>query len=160
MKRLNELTATEAIRWMAQGKATSAQLVRTCLERTAEREPVVGAWEYLDPETALAQARERDRRGSSGALHGVPFGIKDIIDTFADVDILLAPAAAGEAPVGLHATGNASFSAIWTTMHVPAISVPAFTGPNGLPIGVQAVAASGADRRLFEAARRVHRHIA
>ena len=426
MKRLNELTATEAMRWMAQGKATSEQLVRACLERIAERESVVGAWEYLNPEKALAQARERDRRGSSGALHGVPFGIKDIIDTFdmptcygspiyagnqprhdaacaalgraaggvlmgktvttefankhpgktanphdptrtpggsssgsaaavadamvplaigtqttastirpasfcgifgyrptygdlscsgvrqcagsldtiglyarsiedialyrdvllgiapeplaadlcppprigfcrtpmwprlddytgrlleqgvrhlaqagaqikdidlpaafeqvedahrwissfefarnfsyetlyhadelsvalrdgriadglgctleryrqarqhvahcrmllahmlADVDILLTPAAAGEAPVGLHSTGSAAFSAIWTTMHVPAVSVPALTGPHGLPVGVQVIAASGADRHLFEAARWVHRHI-
>jgi Asp-tRNA(Asn)/Glu-tRNA(Gln) amidotransferase A subunit family amidase len=426
MKRLNELTATEAIRRIAQGQATSEQLVRACLERIAERESVVGAWEYLAPEKALTQARERDRRGSSGALHGVPFGIKDIIDTFdmptcygspiyagnhprhdaacvalgraaggvlmgktvttefankhpgktanphdptrtpggsssgsaaavadkmvplaigtqttastirpasfcgifgyrptygdlscsgvrqcagsldtiglyarsiedialyrdvllgitpeplaadlcppprigfcrtpmwsrledytgplleqgvrrlaragaqvkdldlppefeqvedahrwissfefarnfayevlyhedqlsaalrdgriadgkgctleryrqartcaarcrtllahlfADVDILLTPAAAGEAPVGLHATGNASFSAIWTTMHVPAMSVPAFTGPNGLPVGVQVIAASGADRRFFEAARWVQRYI-
>jgi Asp-tRNA(Asn)/Glu-tRNA(Gln) amidotransferase A subunit family amidase len=78
---------------------------------------------------------------------------------FADVDILLTPAAAGEAPVGLHATGNAAFSAIWTTMHAPAISIPAFTGPTGLPIGVQVIAASGADRQLFEAARWVHRHL-
>jgi Asp-tRNA(Asn)/Glu-tRNA(Gln) amidotransferase A subunit family amidase len=427
MKRLNELTATEAVRWIAQSKATSEQVVRACLERIAERESVVGAWAYLDPAKALAQARERDRRGSSGALHGVPFGIKDIIDTFdlptcygspiyagnqprhdaacvalaraaggvlmgktvttefankhpgktanphdpsrtpggsssgsaaavadamvplaigtqttastirpasfcgifgyrptfgdlscsgvrqcagsldtiglyarsiedialyrdvllgipaepladdlcppprigfcrtpmwsrledyagalleqgvrhlaragaqvkdidlppefeqvedahrwissfefarnftyevlchedklsaalregriadgqrcpveryrqartwaarcrtllarlfTDVDILLTPAAAGEAPVGLHSTGSAAFSAIWTTMHVPAVSVPAFTGPNSLPIGAQVIAASGADRQLFEAARWVHRHIA
>jgi Asp-tRNA(Asn)/Glu-tRNA(Gln) amidotransferase A subunit family amidase len=426
MKRLNELTATEAVMQMAKGQITSEQLVRACLERITERESVVGAWQYLAPEKVLAQARERDRGASSGALHGVPFGIKDIIDTFdmptaygspiyaghqprhdaacvalgraaggvlmgktvttefankhagktanphdptrtpggsssgsaaavadymvplaigtqttastirpasfcgifgyrptygdlscsgvrqcagsldtiglyarsiedialyrdvllgvtptplatdvsspprlgfcrtplwsrldactgplleqgverlaragaavkdinlppefaqvqeaqrwissfefarnfayevlyhrdqlsaelregriadgqsctleryqqarahvvqcrkllaevfAEVDILVTPAAAGEAPVGLHSTGDASFSAIWTTMHVPAMSLPAFTGPNGLPIGVQVVGAHGADRQLFEAARWVHRHL-
>jgi Asp-tRNA(Asn)/Glu-tRNA(Gln) amidotransferase A subunit family amidase len=427
MKRLNELTATEVIRWMAQGKATSEQLVRACLERIEEREPVVRAWEYLNPEQVLAQARARDRHGPSGPLHGVPFAIKDIIDTFdmptcygspiyagnqprneaacvalgraaggvlmgktvttefankhpgkttnpydptrtpggsssgsaaavadymvplaigtqttastirpasfcgiigyrptygelscsgvrqcagsldtiglyarsfddialyrdvllgippepltndlsspprigfcrtpmwprleaytgplleqgvrrlaragaqvkdvdlppefaevedaqraissfefarnfayevlyhadrisaelrdgriadgqrctleryrqaralaahcrmlladvfADVDVLVTAAAAGEAPVGLHSTGNAAFSAIWTTMHVPAMSLPAFTGPRGLPIGVQVIGPAGADRQLMEAARWVYRHIA
>ena len=425
MKRLNELTATEAIHWMAQGKATSEQLVRACLERIEEREPIVGAWEYLNPEQVLAQARACDQRTGTGALRGVPFGIKDIIDTFdmptcygspiytghqphrdaacvalgraaggvlmgktvstefankhpgktanphdptrtpggsssgsaaavadcmvplaigtqttastirpasfcgifgyrptygelscagvlqcagsldtiglyarsledialyrnvllglppeplapdsgpprigfcrtpmwsrldpptgplleqglqrlaqagaqvkdidlppafaeieeahraissfefarnftyevlyhkellsaelrhgriadgqcctleryrqaralvvqcrallahvfADIDILLTAAAAGEAPVGLQSTGSAAFSAIWTTMHVPAVNVPAFVGPHGLPIGLQVIAPFGADRQLLEAARWVHRHI-
>ena len=67
--------------------------------------------------------------------------------------------ASGEAPVGLNSTGNASFCIIWTTTHVPAISVPAFTGPNGLPVGLQVIAAPHADRALFEAARWVMRHI-
>jgi Asp-tRNA(Asn)/Glu-tRNA(Gln) amidotransferase A subunit family amidase len=426
MKRLNELTATETIQWMAQGKATSEQLVRACLDHIEAREPIVGAWEHLDPERALAQARACDRHGRAGALHGVPFGIKDIIDTFdmptaygspiyaghqprrdaacvalgraaggvlmgktvttefankhpgkttnphdptrtpggsssgsaaavadymvplaigtqttastirpasfcgvfgyrptygelscagvlqcagsldtiglyarsledialyrdvllgrpaepltpdpggpprigfcrtpmwsrldpstgplleqgvqclaragaqvkdvdlpaifaeveeahrtvssfefarnftyevlyhedrlsaelrqgriadgqrrtperyrqartlivqcrallarvfADVDILVTAAAAGEAPVGLQSTGNAAFSAIWTAMHVPAVNVPAFSGPHGLPVGLQVIAAFGADRQLLEAARWVHRHL-
>ena len=43
------------------------------------------AWAYLDPEHALAQARAADEARRSGAptgpLHGVPVGLKDIIDT-------------------------------------------------------------------------------
>jgi len=50
-----------------------------------EREPVVQAWTFLDPEYALARARAADELGVSGAtigpLHGVPVGVKDIIDT-------------------------------------------------------------------------------
>jgi amidase len=72
-------------------------------------------------------------------------------DIFADYDVLLTPAAAGEAPVGLSSTGDASFCLIWTTMHVPAITLPLFTGPNGLPVGAQLVAKRGSDRKLFEA---------
>ena len=72
---------------------------------------------------------------------------------FADHDVLLTPAATGEAPVGLHSTGNAAFCVIWTTLHVPAVTLPLFTGPNGLPLGAQLVAKRGADRRLLEAAR-------
>lgn len=74
-------------------------------------------------------------------------------DLFADYDVLLTPSAAGEAPVGLNSTGNAAFCTIWTTMHVPAMTLPLFRGPNGLPIGAQLIARRYNDRRLFEAAR-------
>jgi amidase len=72
-------------------------------------------------------------------------------DLFEDYDVLLTPAAAGEAPVGLDATGDASFCYLWTTMHVPAMTLPLFTGPNGLPVGAQLIAKRNADRQLFEA---------
>ena len=79
------LSATDAARAIADGAVTSEQLVDACLERVREREPQVQAWAHLDPEHARAQARARDeerREGRpSGPLHGVPVGIKDIIDT-------------------------------------------------------------------------------
>ena len=59
----------------------SEQLVGACLERIAEREREVHAWAYLDTERALAEARERDREAPRSALHGMPVGIKDVIDT-------------------------------------------------------------------------------
>ena len=48
--------------------------------------------------------------------------------------------------------GNAALCAIWTTMHVPAVTLPAFTGPNGLPLGLQLIGARNRDRELFAAA--------
>jgi Asp-tRNA(Asn)/Glu-tRNA(Gln) amidotransferase A subunit family amidase len=74
-----------------------------------------------------------------------------------DYDVLLTAAAAGEAPVGLNATGDASFCLIWTTAHVPAVTLPVFKGPQGLPVGVQLIARRNADRALFAAARWVFR---
>jgi Asp-tRNA(Asn)/Glu-tRNA(Gln) amidotransferase A subunit family amidase len=59
----------------------SETLVRACLERIAKREPEVHAWAYVDPQRALAEARERDREAPRSPLHGVPVGIKDVIDT-------------------------------------------------------------------------------
>jgi len=59
----------------------SEALVTACLERIAQREREVHAWAWLDAEQALAQARERDREAPRSALHGVPVGIKDVIDT-------------------------------------------------------------------------------
>jgi Asp-tRNA(Asn)/Glu-tRNA(Gln) amidotransferase A subunit family amidase len=61
------------------------ELVQACLERIHAVEPRVEAWAYLDPERALAQARDRDQMLAGqtrlGPLHGLPVGIKDIFDT-------------------------------------------------------------------------------
>ena len=75
------LNAWEAAEAIASGNLTSEALVRACLERIDERDPAISAWTHLDPEQALAQARDRDRATASGPLYGVPVGIKDIIDT-------------------------------------------------------------------------------
>jgi Asp-tRNA(Asn)/Glu-tRNA(Gln) amidotransferase A subunit family amidase len=75
------LTATEAARALAAGALTSERLVTACLERIGEREETVGAWAHLDADRALVEARQRDREARRGALHGIPVGVKDIIDT-------------------------------------------------------------------------------
>ena len=79
--RLNELTATEIAASVASGKTTCEAVARACLERIEERESQVLAWQYLNPDHVIAQARALDRSGRRGPLAGVPFGIKDIIDT-------------------------------------------------------------------------------
>lgn len=71
---------------------------------------------------------------------------------FKDVDIILTPSAPGEAPEGLSSTGDPIFNRIWTLLHVPCVNIPAFIGPNGLPIGIQAVGKFGDDRRMLAAA--------
>jgi Asp-tRNA(Asn)/Glu-tRNA(Gln) amidotransferase A subunit family amidase len=78
-------SAAQAAREIREGRLTSEELVQGCLERIRALEPQVQAWTFLDEEHALAQARaldERKRNGEPlGALHGVPVGVKDIIDT-------------------------------------------------------------------------------
>jgi Asp-tRNA(Asn)/Glu-tRNA(Gln) amidotransferase A subunit family amidase len=78
---LSTADATEAARLIALGEASSEEVVRACLERIAERDQTVRAWAHLDPETALAQARVADASDRRSPLHGVPVGVKDIIDT-------------------------------------------------------------------------------
>jgi Asp-tRNA(Asn)/Glu-tRNA(Gln) amidotransferase A subunit family amidase len=77
----HQFSAAEAARRIASGELKSETLVRSCLERIKAREPAVEAWAFLDPELALTQARALDRATPRGPLHGVPVGIKDIIDT-------------------------------------------------------------------------------
>jgi len=78
---LNGLTACEASARLEAGDITSEALVRDCLARIEARESEVRAWDYIDPDYALKQARVRDAEPRRGPLHGVPVGIKDIFDT-------------------------------------------------------------------------------
>jgi Asp-tRNA(Asn)/Glu-tRNA(Gln) amidotransferase A subunit family amidase len=78
---LNELSATEIARRIAVGELTAEQVAGACLERIAAREPTIHAFANVDPGLALRQARDLDRGPVRGALHGVPIGIKDVIDT-------------------------------------------------------------------------------
>ena len=77
----HELSATEAVAGIRAGWLTAEELVGSCLDRIAARDGEVRAWAHLDPEAALEAARARDAGVPSGPLHGVPVGIKDIMDT-------------------------------------------------------------------------------
>jgi Asp-tRNA(Asn)/Glu-tRNA(Gln) amidotransferase A subunit family amidase len=76
-----ELTATEAAARLQDGTLTAEALTRSCLERVAVLEPRVRAFVFLDPALAIMQAREADKATARGALHGLPIGVKDMIDT-------------------------------------------------------------------------------
>jgi len=71
----------------------------------------------------------------------------------AGLDALLTPSAPGEAPEGLGWTGDPAFNSLWTMIWGPNITVPAGTGPKGLPIGVQLVGRIGEDAAVLGWAR-------
>jgi Asp-tRNA(Asn)/Glu-tRNA(Gln) amidotransferase A subunit family amidase len=73
-------------------------------------------------------------------------------DIFGDVDVLLTPSTAGEAPLGLGSTGDPSFNSIWTLAWTPCVTLPAGTGPKGLPLGIQLIGPRFRDEALFDAA--------
>jgi len=77
----NELDAVDALAAIAAGRLSAEALTRACLERVAERDSVVRAFVHLDVQRALTEAQARDRASARGQLHGLPFGVKDIIDT-------------------------------------------------------------------------------
>jgi Asp-tRNA(Asn)/Glu-tRNA(Gln) amidotransferase A subunit family amidase len=79
---LNRLSATVAVRKLATREITALSLLADCLERISERESAVRAWTFLDAEAAKQRARALDKQPSTGLLHGLPIGVKDLFDTF------------------------------------------------------------------------------
>ena len=75
------LSMTEIARRIAAGETTAVAVVEACLARIEAREGDLHAWAFVDPELALEQAHACDQATPEGLLHGVPLGIKDIIDT-------------------------------------------------------------------------------
>jgi Asp-tRNA(Asn)/Glu-tRNA(Gln) amidotransferase A subunit family amidase len=73
-------------------------------------------------------------------------------EIFADVDVLLAPSASGEAPEGIAATGDPLFNRMWTLLHTPCVHLPSRSGPRGLPVGITIVGPIGGDRATLLAA--------
>jgi amidase len=78
---------------------------------------------------------------------------------FSEFDVLLAPSAAGEAPMGIAATGDPLFNRLWTLLHVPVVHLPIAHGPRGLPVGVTVAGAVGADRATLRAAHWIHEQL-
>ena len=77
-------TISGTARRLRQGETTCVDVVQSCLERIEQREHEVRAWVIVDRDGALAQAVERDAELQAGRdrgpLHGIPIGVKDIID--------------------------------------------------------------------------------
>ena len=81
----SELTAVELREAIAGGSLSAEAAMEACLARIAEVDGRIGAFAHVDPQHALTRAREADRWRKAGRplgpLHGVPVGVKDIIDT-------------------------------------------------------------------------------
>lgn len=74
-------TATELAAWLCARELRAIDVVEACLERIAARESAIQAWSFLDPERARHQARLIDAGPVRGPLHGLPIGVKDLMDT-------------------------------------------------------------------------------
>jgi Asp-tRNA(Asn)/Glu-tRNA(Gln) amidotransferase A subunit family amidase len=78
----NTLTASEIAQQIDSGTLTAETVIRAHLERIDQRDADVHAWSHLAREAALERARVLDRGPRKGLLHGVPMGVKDIIDSY------------------------------------------------------------------------------
>ena len=78
-------SALEMVRMIREGQVTSVQLVTACLDKIEAENDQLKAWAHIDRDAALARADEMDEIRMTGrpmgALHGVPVGVKDIVDT-------------------------------------------------------------------------------
>ncbi|MEW5948518.1 MAG: amidase [Thermodesulfobacteriota bacterium] len=67
-----------------------------------------------------------------------------------DYDILITLSTAGQAPRGLHGRDKKDSCLIWTLCHVPAINLPVFESPQGLPFGAQIISKRYRDYDLLD----------
>lgn len=77
------LTGSEALPLLKSGELTVEAYARSLLDRIKQRDHVVKAWAFLDPEFVLEQAKKLDQIPAEkrGPLHGIPVGVKDVIFT-------------------------------------------------------------------------------
>jgi amidase len=148
-------------------RAVDVELPARCAELTRAREVVNAvqrahamADEWRDHRALLSASLQKTvARGLATPREELVDGLRTIEECralvaplFADFDLLLAPCADGEAPVGLHWTGDHEFQSIWTMLDLPTVSVPTHTGPHGMPVSVQLVGAAYGDAALLEMA--------
>jgi amidase len=74
---------------------------------------------------------------------------------FQQCDVLITPSTIGEAPADLVSISSSVFNRTWTLMHVPCLTIPAYRGPNGMPVGIQVVGPIGDDVRTMTAAQSI-----
>ncbi len=79
------LPAVELRDRLASGAVKAADLAEALIARIATVEPRVGAFAWFDPDFLRAQAAGADKHRAMGRpvgpLHGLPIGLKDVIDT-------------------------------------------------------------------------------
>ena len=78
-------TIAEAAKLIAAKKLSPVELTRACLDRVHALDRELHSFVLLTEERALADARAAETAimadGPSGPLHGIPIGLKDIVDT-------------------------------------------------------------------------------
>ncbi len=165
---MQALLETTAERLAAAGAGVVDVVLPPLFERLVDAQKTVMAFE-----TAQAMADLRRRHGGQlsrrlmdlleegaatdygdyrGALALAERGRIELQSLAHDVDVLIAPSACGEAPVGLEATGDPIFSRMWTLLGSPCISLPMGLGSNGMPLGLQLIGPMHDEEALFRAA--------
>lgn len=132
----------EAARALAHERFTHPELLSEYLRNKLEE-----YWNKPRAPYSEAMQRARDCR----RMYAAPF---------ADIDVLLTLSAPGEAPQGITGTGNSLFNRMWTLLGAPCVTVPAGTGPQGLPLGVQIVGTYDDDERVLRLAEWIRQALA
>jgi len=102
-------------------------------------------------DVATQSARVTDEAYGKALAHAAQ--CRSFLETvFREVDAIITPATAGEASQKLTGLEDQAFCPLWTLMHGPCITIPAFKGPNGMPMGLQLVGPVKGDGNLLAVA--------
>lgn len=124
---------------------TSYESVRSADDFIADHLDQINSWSRQGHEFGLKVTAEEyeDAKAAAETVRGLLAGVFD------DYDIFITPSAKGEAPQDLTAIEGGTFNSLWTLMYAPCVTLPAFTGPNGMPVGLQVVGPQGQDARTI-----------
>jgi Asp-tRNA(Asn)/Glu-tRNA(Gln) amidotransferase A subunit family amidase len=108
----------------------------------------------------IALGRKLKLEAFRAAYRGAEKARRAAQDWASGFDAILTLPAPGQAPRGLASTGSAVFNAVWTQLYMPCLTLPAGSGPDGLPVGVQLVTRRHADEALLQVALWVEQRLA
>ena len=97
----------------------------------------------------VLEGRRVEESFNAGLNDALSRGECFLSDVFSRADLVITPSAPGEAPAGLHNTGNPMFNRIWTFLQTPCMNLPLTKSRRGLPIGIQLVSNRLKDEQLF-----------
>lgn len=123
----------KALSYYFRGESTREQLVSPIMKA------LIAHGQSIDGERYRAALARQDE-----LARAIDFWFRD------RYDILMTLSTGGEAPRGLESTDRPDTCLIWTMCGLPVLSIPAFSGPLGLPFGVQVAARRYGDRQLLD----------
>jgi len=137
-----DLMAFEASQALAYERQAHASQLSTKLQAVLQAGASITAETYLEMRRRAARTAAR-------------------VDAWFDqYDVVLAPSATGEAPFFDQGTGDPMFCRGWTMCGTPTVHLPFAHGPQGLPVGLQAIARVNDDHALLAMAGWIHRVLA
>lgn len=130
---------------------SSVEAVRTMADEVREHLAAMNAWlqDSVRAGKSFDQARYDQAQLRANTCRSA---LREIFDR---CDVILTPSACGEATSDLTGVSNSAFNRIWTLMHGPCVTIPAYTGPHGMPVGIQVVGPVGSDARIIAASKRI-----
>jgi Asp-tRNA(Asn)/Glu-tRNA(Gln) amidotransferase A subunit family amidase len=131
MAKFSTILCTEDSRAISADVGDRLDQINSWAQKSIREAKIVTEAQYANAKAAAEHAR--------AAIDGI----------FDDFDVLITPSTRGEAPTDRSAIEPSFFNRIWTLMYLPCLTLPAFTGPSGMPVGLQLVGRRGTDERLF-----------
>jgi len=76
-----DLPVRELVARMSRRELRAETIVRAAIERIQAQDAAIHAWQHVGGDAAIEHARRLDAGAVSAPLHGIPLGVKDLMDT-------------------------------------------------------------------------------